>query len=189
MLRKKFAGLLCLACLSMAAAAQEATPQAPDPAKDALIEEMMSLTHQDRMMVQFLQQYKEAFSKGMEESLRSQLKKNNQDPAQYETAMHNFEDQMFNLVADRMSWDKLKPKFIAIYEETFSKQEQADIVAFYKTPSGQSLLQKTPGLMAKGSQVGQAQMSSALGEIQRISATFIEDVQKAQKQTPKNDKN
>jgi hypothetical protein len=32
-------------------------------------------------------------------------------------------------------------------------------------------------------------MGSALGEIQRLTAAFMEDLQKTQKQAPKNDKN
>jgi hypothetical protein len=187
MFRKMLACLFSLAFFTLLAWTQEPPPI--DPAKAALIEEMMSLTHPDKMLTQFLQQYKQAFSKGLEDSFRNQLQKNNQDPAQYDSAIHNFEDQMFNLMADRMSWDKLKPKFIAIYDETFSKQELADIITFYKTPSGQSLLQKSPALLTKGSQVGQAQMGSALGEIQRLTAAFMEDLQKTQKQAPKNDKN
>jgi uncharacterized protein len=171
--------ILCLTLLSGLVAAQDSGARSTDPAKAALIEEMMTLTRPDRMLAQFLQQYKAAFSRGLEESFRHELSKYNEDAAKYQPELHRFEDQMFGFIAKRMSWEEMKPKFIAIYDETFSQQELADIVAFYKTRSGQSLLQKTPGLVAKGSQVGQAQMSDSMAEIQRLTAAFIEDLRKA----------
>ncbi|HXE12937.1 MAG TPA: DUF2059 domain-containing protein [Bryobacteraceae bacterium] len=53
-----------------------------------------------------------------------------------------------------------------------------DIVAFYKTPSGQSLLEKMPELIAKSSQIGQAQMRGATAEIQGMTAAFMNDLLK-----------
>jgi hypothetical protein len=158
--------ILSFTALSNFAEAQQSRPEQSDPAKAALIEQMISLTRPDTLLAQFLQQYKTAFSKGLEESFRNELSKHNEDAAKYQPELHRFEDQMIGLIADRLSWEKIRPKFVVIYDGTFSKQELGDIVAFYRTPSGQSLLQKMPGLIAKGSQVGQAQMSEAIPEIQ-----------------------
>jgi hypothetical protein len=73
MFRKMLACLFSLAFFTLLAWTQEPPPI--DPAKAALIEEMMSLTHPDKMLTQFLQQYKQAFSKGLEDSFRNQLQK------------------------------------------------------------------------------------------------------------------
>ncbi len=148
-----------------------------DPEKTALIEQMMIPLRPHLRSAQALEQYKLAYSKDFKETFRNECIKNNQDPAHFETSIHHFEHQTFALMADRLSWDKLKPRFTEIYDETFTKQELTDIIAFYKTPSGQSLLKKTPDLMAKASQVGQEQMSSALGEIQRLTEAFMQDMQ------------
>lgn len=171
--------ILSFATVSGFACAQDSEIKPADPAKAALIEEMMSLTRPDKNLTQFLQQYKAAFSKGVEESFRTQFR-SSQEASKYRPQLQKFEDQMFDLMADRMSWNKIKPKLVAIYDETFSKQELADIVAFYKTPSGQSLREKMPTLIAKGSQIGQAQMSGAIADIQRLTAEFIADLQKTQ---------
>jgi hypothetical protein len=45
-----------------------------------------------------------------------------------------------------------------------------------------------PGLIAKGSQVGQAQMSEAIPEIQRLSAQFIENLETARRGQPNREK-
>jgi len=171
-----------------AARTQEPSSPPIDPAKAALIDQMMILLRPDLRIAQALELYQRAFSKGLEETFRNECIKNNQDPAKYKPSIRHFEDQTFALMGDRVSWDKLKPKFIVIYDETFTKQELTDIIAFYKTPSGQTLLKKTPDLMAKASQVGQEQMSGALGEIQRLTEAFMQDMQKAQKPAPGGEK-
>ena len=176
---KTKACLLSLTAFSGLIYAQEGRAKPTDPAKAALIEEMMRLTQPDKVFAQLIQLNKAAFSKGFEESFRNRLSKCNQEATNYEPELHRFEDEMFDLIADRMSWEKLKPKFAAIYDETFSKQELSDIVAFYKTPSGQSLLQKMPRLIARGSQLGQAQISGANAELERLTIDFIQRFSKA----------
>jgi hypothetical protein len=178
MWKKTIICVLSLAAISGLATAQQPQPKSPDPAKTALIEEMISLTHPDRVITQFLQQYKAAFSKGLEEAFRNELSKHHEDASKYQPEIQRFEDQMFSLLADRLKWEKIKPKFVVVYDETFSKQELSDIVAFYKTPSGQSLLQKMPELIAKSSQIGQDQMIGATAEIQRMTAAFTNDLLK-----------
>ncbi len=174
--------VFCCAVLGALAAGQEPDAKPVDPAKAALIDRMMNVTHPDKLVGQFLQQYKTAFSRGLEESLQEQLAKSGEDASKYRPEMQRFEDQMFNLISERMSWGKMKLRMIALYDETFSKQELADIVAFYETPSGQSLLEKMPGLMAKASQVGQDQMRDAMPEIQRSTAEFMRNIEKIHKE-------
>lgn len=176
MLKKLAAGFLIFLAVAATGFAQQ------DKDKAALIEEMMQIVHPERAMAQALAQFKQAFSRGMEQSFRAQLSKQNADASKYEPDLHKFEDRMFDLVADRMSWDKIKPKYTAIYDETFTKQELIDIVAFYKTPSGKSLLEKMPSLMAKGAQVGQAQMGDATEEIQKMTQDFMHDIDARVKQ-------
>ena len=102
--------------------------------------------------------------------------------AKYLPELRHFEDQIFKLVTDRMSWDKMKPKYVALYDETFSKQEIVDIVTFYKTPAGQALLQNMPGLIAKGSKIGQEQMGGAIGEIEDLTSQFLINLMKVHAQ-------
>jgi hypothetical protein len=158
--------------------AQQPAAKAIDPAKASLIEEMLRLTKPESMLQQALVQYKSAFSNGMEKAFNAEMAKNQEDPAKYQTDIHRFEDQMFALISDRMSWEKMKPKFMGVYDETFSKEELSDVVAFYKTPSGQSLLQKMPMLMQKAGQIGQAQMGDVSAEVGRMAQEFMANLKK-----------
>lgn len=50
-------------------------------------------------------------------------------------------------------FDKFFPKFIdhivPLYAETFTEEEISDVVAFFKTPSGQAFAEKQPQMMLK----------------------------------------
>jgi hypothetical protein len=72
------------------------------------------------------------------------------------------------MVMKEMSWEKLKPEFVAAYAEVFSEQEMHDLAAFYKTPLGQKVLDKMPQLSAKGMQIAQKHMAEIMPKIQSM---------------------
>ena len=83
------------------------------------------------------------------------------------------------MLTKRLTWDRVKPSFIAVYDATFSKQELRDIVAFYKTPSGQKLLVKMPTVTVKCVQVAQEAMGNTTDELQMFVAEFMHDIEEA----------
>jgi hypothetical protein len=174
--------LITLAACGVLLRAQTPPPKI-SPAKAALIEEMIDETKPDAIIQQSLGQMKAAFSQSFESGFNSQVTQNHEDPAKYQKELRAFEDKMFGLISDRMSWARLKPKFIVMYDETFTQQELSDIVAFYKTPSGKSLLRKLPELMTKGSQVGQQEMMGVVPEIQQMTKDFMESMLKKKQDT------
>jgi hypothetical protein len=50
---------------------------------------------------------------------------------------------------EQLSWANLKPKYVQLYRETFTQQEVADMISFYNTPSGQSVIIKMPAVTQK----------------------------------------
>lgn len=50
---------------------------------------------------------------------------------------------------EQLSWANMKPKYIQLYRESFTQQEVVDMISFYNTPSGQSVINKMPALMQK----------------------------------------
>jgi hypothetical protein len=68
----------------------------------------------------------------------------------------------------RASVNKLLPQYAKMYDETFSDDEIDGIYAFYQSPAGKSMVQKTPLLVSKLMGMMQAQMTDLTPEIQRI---------------------
>jgi len=99
---------------------------------------MLQLTHYDQMMKQVLEQTK---SMQME-----QLKKMDM-PAEARAQSAEINQKMMALLADRLSYEKVKPMYIQTYMEVFSEEEIDGIVGFYRSPAGKAMVEKMPQLM------------------------------------------
>ena len=68
-----------------------------------------------------------------------------------------------------MTWEKMKQPMIDIYVKHFSEQEIKDMIAFYKTPSGQSMVKKLPAVMNDSMMMGQNMMKSFFPKMREMS--------------------
>lgn len=59
--------------------------------------------------------------------------------------------------------DRFMELYIPIYDKHYTYQEILDISAFYRTPSGKSMIQKMPAVMAESMQVG-SQLGQQIGQ-------------------------
>jgi len=132
---------------------------ADEASKNAKIEEIMVLSHSDRMMTQSLDQ--------MKNMVLAQVSKADM-PAEARQASEEMQKKMMAMIADRLSWDKAKPVFIKVYADTFTEPEIDGILAFYKSPAGQAMLDKMPQLMQKSMAAGQQLMGDVQPEIERM---------------------
>ena len=131
---------------------------ADEASKQAKIEEMLQLTHYDKMMQQMLEQ--------MKNMQLEQLKKADM-PAEARAQSEEIQQKTMTLVADRMSYEKFKPAFIQIYAEVFSEEEIDGIVSFYKSPAGKAMIEKSPLLMQR-----------VMPMMQKVTADLQPDIQK-----------
>ena len=76
--------------------------------------------------------------------------------------------KIFDLVAEELSWNKMKAEYVALYAETLNEQELRDLIAFYKTPTGQSFVKKQPELMQRAMEINQKLMIKIMPRIQAI---------------------
>ena len=74
-------------------------------------------------------------------------------------------DKLLTFFNKHVGWDSLKDDFIKIYAEAFTVKELQDLIAFYKTPTGQKAIQTMPSLMQKGAMIGQERVQRALPEL------------------------
>ena len=72
------------------------------------------------------------------------------------------------VMREKMSWEEMEPEVINIYERHFTNKEISDMLAFYKTESGKSLITKMPVVMQESMQMSQQFAQNILPEIQEI---------------------
>jgi len=133
------------------ASAQELT-------KQAKIERILALTNADASMDQILNQVK---------AMTASMAPPGTTPEQ-RAQEQEVQNKVLDLVKALMSWDKMRPQYVKIYDDTFSDEEINGIFAFYQSPAGRAMLDKMPLLLSKTLAVVQAQMADLMPEIQRI---------------------
>lgn len=53
------------------------------------------------------------------------------------------------VMREELSWAKLRPMYVQVYQETFTQSEIDGLSAFYKSPSGAAFVDKMPVVMQK----------------------------------------
>ena len=76
-----------------------------------------------------------------------------------------YEGTMRQFLAKYMGWQSLREDLIKLYMDEFSESELLDMVAFYKTPTGQKALKKAPTLFIKAAEIGQKRVQDHLEEL------------------------
>ncbi len=133
--------------------------KAQDQSRRALAEELMNVMDARSQFDKIIALMKQLIP--MQEAKIQQITGQSQ-------SSHNvpeMQEKMFNLVSQSLNWDTLKDDFISIYAQTFTEDEMKGIIAFYKSPSGQALLQKQPQLMQKSLELSQKWMTDIIPKI------------------------
>ncbi|HSD11131.1 MAG TPA: DUF2059 domain-containing protein [Candidatus Binatia bacterium] len=86
-----------------------------------------------------------------------------------------YEDTLRAFMQKYMSWESLKGDYARIYAEAFTEEELRQMIAFYRTPTGQKAVRMIPELMAKGAALGQSRVQENREELQKM-------IQKRQKE-------
>ena len=146
------------------------------PASDASIKELMAIT-ETRKLIESLPAQVEA---QMTSSIQQKLAGKTVTPAQQQ-AVDNLKKKVTALIADECSYAKMEPMFLPIYRETFSEEEVAGMIAFYKTPAGEAVIHKMPVLMQKTMGMQQQMLMQVMPKIQEIQQQFAAEMEKASK--------
>jgi uncharacterized protein len=88
----------------------------------------------------------------------------------------SFMEKTMDLVSHEMSWDKVKDEYITVYAETFTEQELKDIIAFYKTASGEALIKKQPEVMRRSLELSQKMMGQIMPKVQAMTNELKESI-------------
>jgi hypothetical protein len=88
-----------------------------------------------------------------------------------------YREQMTNIMKKEMSWQAMKVDLKQIYLQNFTESEIADMLIFYKSPTGQSVLRTMPVVMQESMKLGQAMAQKALPKIQALTERKLQERQ------------
>jgi hypothetical protein len=131
---------------------------ASDSKREA-IEQLFELTSADSMV-------NTMYSKmdGMMQGMGQALGAKESDKA----IVDKYMSKVVAIMKSEASWEKMKEPLIDVYSKHYSEKEVKDIVAFYKTESGQSMIKKTPAIMSESMFVSKQMMSLFIPKIQKL---------------------
>lgn len=81
------------------------------------------------------------------------------------------------LMKDEMGWDDMKKELRVVYEQNFTTVEIQQMLAFYKSPVGQSVLEKMPVVMQESMQIGQQMAAKTMPKLQALTEQMHSEIE------------
>lgn len=134
---------------------------AADSNKKAEIEQLLTLMNTEAMIDSMYGQIRK-----MTQGMGQQLKIKPEE----QVIFKKFNEKMFAAMKEEMNWQKIKSPTIEIYAKHFSEKEISDMIAFYKTESGKSMIKKLPAVMTDSMMMAQNMMKNFIPKMQKMSA-------------------
>jgi hypothetical protein len=159
---------ILLACFFVTVTLVHAQPTT----KQAKIDRILELSNLGSTSTQVNEQVRAMMSS----QIKSQMP--NATPEQLAISQR-FQDKLMDLVAARVSPEKLKPAMAKAYDELYTEDEINGMLAFFESPVGRSYLGKTGQLVQKTMAVTQELMRDMVPEMQRITMEMAAEIQAA----------
>jgi len=144
--------------------------QDKDAAKRAKVEELMTTMHVDSMMDQMT-----TMAKAQAEQATQGMPTDTMTPEQ-KKIFADFREKSLDLVMGTVSYKALEPEIVKLYTDTFTEEEIDGITSFYKSPTGQALLNKTPQLMSAMMQFMQGKIADLQPKLKALTDQFTKDM-------------
>ena len=157
-----------LAGWALAGAAFAAPPSAQS------VEAMLTVTRAEKVLDSMFTIFDQSMRQGMAASLQGQTLN-----AEQQRILETMPGQIAQAFREEMSWAKLRPVYVRIYQETFTQEEVNAITAFYRTPAGAASIDKMPAVMQKSAVESQALMGPMIERLKAIQQKIAADVQAA----------
>src|SRR5690606_16830308 len=96
-----------------------------------------------------------------------------------------FDNYMRKIAAamkEEMSWEKMKDPMIDIYLKHYTETEVQDMLNFYRSETGRSLIEKMPMVMGESMLLSQEMMNGFMPTIQRLSEELKKDLEAHRRQ-------
>ncbi|HXS11593.1 MAG TPA: DUF2059 domain-containing protein [Acidobacteriaceae bacterium] len=161
----------CVAILLMVLTVGCCCARADDASKRAKAEQLFTLLHMDTMMDQLMSGVKKQV-----QQITESMPGADQATPEQKKQITDFQQRVMNLVNQKIGWKALEPDFIKLYASTYTEEELDGIIAFYKSPVGQRMMEKTPELMTKSTQITQQKMSELQPQLNQMVQDFMKSM-------------
>jgi hypothetical protein len=136
--------LLMILALVLAAAPAAAQPE-PTPGEVAAVRELLEVSHTRDNFIRGMEL-------GMEQGGMGEM------TPEIRAVLREFMDEHFR-------YEDMEPDFVRMYADAFTEEEIRGLVAFYRTPLGQRMVQTLPEITAASQRIVMERLQSAMPEL------------------------
>lgn len=149
--------LILAAALLLCAAVPADAQQEPTPGELALVREFMEVS---RM--------RETMARTMEAMLESGL-------GEEEEVTPGFTDALREFMAEHFRFEAMEPGFTRMYADLFTEDELRALIAFYRTPAGQRMVELTPEISVRTQQITNEVLEEAMPALMELMMGLMEE--------------
>jgi uncharacterized protein len=153
---------------------------ADEASKRVKLEEMFTVLKMDRTMKQLMNQ---GFSQ-TQLMVKTVLGGEKPITPADQKIVDDYVSKSTAIITDTLSWDKFKPAYLDLYASAYTESEVDGILAFYKSPVGQSVLSKGPELITHSSQMVTARLQELQPHMRELMTTFKSQIEAAHAAKP-----
>ena len=136
------------------------------------IEELLILMKGDSIMDSMYSQY--------DQMMQAAIQKLGVKPSEQEV-LDKFRSRMVALFKSQFNWEKLKVPIIEIYLKYYTEKEIQDMITFYKSDSGRSMIEKMPKVMSESVLLLHQMMQGFSPKFDALFQEFKEELDRARK--------
>ena len=157
--------VFALIATSALAFAQGMAPTGESGAKptDESLRELLETTHAKRLLEAASGQIDSLMTTTMKSMLQGRTLS-----ARQQQTVDAMRAKVATLTAEQLSWEVMEPMYLKIYRDSFSQSEIEGMLAFYKSPAGQAVVEKLPLLQQNMMSYMQQRMAVLLPQIQQM---------------------
>lgn len=145
------------------------------PPTDASIATLLQVTQSDKMMDTMYANMEQMIRQGMQAAARGKTL-----TAEQTRVMELAPARLAAVMRSEITWAKMEPMVVQIYRENFEQSEVDDMIAFYRSPSGQSFVAKMPVVMQRSMEASQQQLQAFMPKLQAAMVEVMKEARLAQ---------
>ena len=149
-----------------------------DAAKRAKVEELFTVMRMDQTMSRMMTAIRQQTEKMMQSIMQPSPGTSQMTPEQ-KRITQEFQNKVLTAATEAVGWKALEPDMVNLYASTYTPQEIDGLIAFYKSPVGQTFLDKTPDLTQASMQLTQQKVMALQPKMQALIQDYAKQIEAA----------
>jgi hypothetical protein len=156
------------------------TGYAADPVPtQASVQELLTVMQSRQLVDSTLAQADTYLRASMEQTLGG-----HQPSADEQAILDDLRTQSITVLRQAMQWPTLEPRFIEIYQASFSQTEVDGMLAFYRSTAGKAVIARMPDAMQRTMMVMQELVNGMMPRLRELQTEALDKLKTAREKSP-----